>query len=88
MNKVNKIDYTGNPKMLAWQRTEELVLQKQSAQKDYGKHYGNYATSEIWMADKVHYMQVDCPEWKGTGVVMGQDGTEEHGHSARTGDYW
>lgn len=47
MNKVNKIDYTGNPKMLAWQRTEELVLQKQSAQKDYGKHYGNYATSEI-----------------------------------------
>lgn len=26
------------------------------------------------MGDKVYYKRVDCPEWKGPGVVIGQDG--------------
>ncbi|XP_048012163.1 uncharacterized protein LOC125245541 isoform X2 [Megalobrama amblycephala] len=26
------------------------------------------------MGDKVHYKRLDCPEWKGPGVVIGQDG--------------
>lgn len=25
------------------------------------------------MGDKVYYKRVDCPEWKGPGVVIGQD---------------
>lgn len=26
------------------------------------------------MGDKVYYKRMDCPEWKGPGIVIGQDG--------------
>lgn len=48
---------------------------KQSVQKEYGEPCGNkHVTLMKNMKVKTETKSVDCPEWKGPGVVIGQDG--------------